>query len=331
MRLYQRFRKRVGSFVFDNTFQFLTAIGRIFLEPWIRGELQVLRDVPYLGSGHQAHRLDIYLPRGHRPDQSYPVVLYIHGGAFRILSKESHWMAGIHFARRGFIVFNINYRLAPQHPFPAPLADVCAAYRWIADHAVRYGGDLDRFVIAGESAGANLTTALTIAACYERHEPWAKTVWNTRLVPRVALPHCGILQVSDPGRFARRRPIPTWVQDRLAEVDEAYLAGSRAGATERELADPLLLFERGLPPDRPLPAYYALVGTHDPLLDDTRRLKAALDRLDALCEVRYYPRQWHGFHLLLGHPIARRSWREQDEFLARHLLPRATGRPLVLT
>ena len=50
-------------------------------------------------------------------------MLYVHGGGFRILSKDTHWIMGLAFARRGFLVFNIGYRLAPKHPFPAAIAD----------------------------------------------------------------------------------------------------------------------------------------------------------------------------------------------------------------
>ena len=50
-----------------------------------------------------------------------PVLMYVHGGAFRSLSKDTHWIMGLAFARRGFVVANVNYRLAPEHRFPAGL------------------------------------------------------------------------------------------------------------------------------------------------------------------------------------------------------------------
>src|SRR5262245_57988665 len=74
-----------------------------------RHGVQVLRDVRY-ADGHGADRLlDVYQPVG-RPGP-LPVVLYVHGGGFRILSKDSHWMMALAFARHGYLVFNINYRL----------------------------------------------------------------------------------------------------------------------------------------------------------------------------------------------------------------------------
>ena len=94
--------------------------------------------VVFLDSGANAdcrpeHLLDIYRSTVHPPP--WPVVLYVHGGGFRILSKDTHWLMGLIFARRGYLVFNINYRLAPRHTFPAALQDAAAAYAWVVRHA----------------------------------------------------------------------------------------------------------------------------------------------------------------------------------------------------
>jgi alpha/beta hydrolase fold len=73
-----------------------------------------------------AHRDDV-VGRAERRHKGppWPIVFYVHGGAFRILSKDTHWVMALSFARRGFVVFNVSYRLAPKHRFPAPLEDVC--------------------------------------------------------------------------------------------------------------------------------------------------------------------------------------------------------------
>src|SRR5690606_5988723 len=122
------------------------------------------------------HRLDVYRPA--HAEGPRPVVLYVHGGGFRILSKETHWLMGLYFARRGYVVFNIGYRLAPKHPFPAALEDSADALGWVVQNAHRYGGDPTRLVLAGESAGANLVTSLTLACCYRREEPYARRVFD---------------------------------------------------------------------------------------------------------------------------------------------------------
>ena len=71
--------------------------------------------------------------------------------------------------------------------------------------------------------------------------------------------------------------------------------------------------------DRPLPPFFAPVGTRDPLLDDTRRLEKALGALDVPCEARYYPGGIHAFHAMVWDPAARRCWRDALAFLDRHM------------
>jgi acetyl esterase len=307
--------------VVDNFFRVISAAGRLHpsAKPG-RHNVEVERDVPYLDDGLAEHQLDVYKPT--TVPGPWPVVLYIHGGGFRILSKDTHWIMGLAYARRGFLVFNISYRLAPRHPFPAAVMDACAAYEWVAKHAPRYGGDLSRLVLAGESAGANLATSLTLATCYQRKEPYARAVWDTGLVPRAVLPACGIFQVSDTERFSRRRRLPSFISDRLTEVTDAYLRAvdhNQPGALD--LADPVVTLERGEAPGRPLPPFFVPVGTRDPLLDDTRRLKSALDRLGVPCEARYYPGEVHAFHALVFRRNARRCWGHAYDFLDRVLAP----------
>lgn len=307
-------RRRASVFVVDNSLRGLAYLGR--LHPRARPHrhrVEVVRDVPYRRSGLPEHTLDIYRPID-RPGP-LPVVLYVHGGGFRILSKDTHWLMGLAFARRGYLVFNINYRLAPRHRYPAGLQDCCAAYAWLCRSAEALGGDLGRLVLAGESAGANLVTALAVAASYRRPEPFAQRVFDTGVRPAAVLAACGMLQASDAERFARRRKLPDWVHTYLLHVSRTYLPPGEQGG----LADPLLVLERAEPPERPLPPFFVPVGTRDPLLDDTRRLKAALDRLGTPCEARYYPGEIHAFHALVWRPAARRCWQDCYAFLDAHL------------
>jgi acetyl esterase len=273
-----------------------------------------LDDVAYTSSSLAAHTLDVYRPRAaHGP---LPVVLYLHGGGFRILSKDSHWMMGLAFARRGFVVFNANYRLAPANPFPAAIEDACHALAWVGAHAREHGGDPDRVVLAGESAGANLVLSLAIATSWPRAEPYARAAYDANVRIRAALPACGLLQVTDSARFARRKRLSAFVRDRLHEVEHAYLPAS--APRERDLADPLVFLERAERAPRPLPPMFAGVGTADPVLDDTRRLKVALDRAGVACETRYYPGELHAFHAVMITPHARAYWRDAFAFLDRH-------------
>ena len=312
-----KLRRAVGSFVVDNFFQGSSRLAR--LHPSSRPEshgVEVVRDVAYGARGAHHHLLDVYLPRAHKEPR--PVVLYVHGGGFRILSKDSHWVMGLAFARRGYVVFVVNYRLAPRHPYPAALEDCADAYAWVAQNAGRYGGDPSRIVFAGESAGANLVTSMTIAASYERPEPFARKIFQVGVVPKATVPACGIFQVSDTERFLRRRPLPPYLFDRLQEVEHSYLDGA-PGSVSLDLADPVCVLERGDAPSRPLPPFFLPCGTKDPLLDDTRRLGKALDGLGVRNEVHIYPGEVHAFHAFVWRPAAKACWRETYRFLDEHV------------
>jgi acetyl esterase len=280
-----------------------------------RHQVEVIRDVPYLDDGLADHRLDIYRPTGHAGPR--PVVMYVHGGGFSLLSKDTHWVMALVYARYGYLVFNISYRLAPRHPFPAALTDTLAAYEWVVASAASMGGDLSRLVVAGESAGANLVTALSLATCYRRPEPWARRAFDLDVTPRVAVPACGIFQVSDAGRFARRRRLPYVVRMTLEDVASCYLRGCDPGAID--LADPLLVLERGEAPARALPAFFLPVGTRDPLLDDTRRMRRALEHLGVPAQAHYYRGEMHAFHALVFRERARDCWADIFAFLEQHL------------
>jgi len=313
--LATRLRRNLGALVIDNTFHGLSRIGR--LHPKLRAEqarIRVVRDIPYRDGGHPAHRLDVHIPEGKGP---WPVVLYVHGGGFRILSKDTHWVMALAFARKGYLVVNIDYRLAPANPFPAAIEDASHALRWVARHAHEYGGDPSRIVLAGESAGANLVTSLAIATSYERPEPFARALFDEGISPKAVVAACGLHEVGNIERF-RKPNVPAWVLDRLVEVRMAYLDPA-SHLVDREggldLANPLLVLERGERPSKPLPPFFASVGTADVLLDDTRRLAKALEALGTRCEARYYPREMHAFQAFVWREQARDCWRHTHDFL----------------
>jgi len=189
--------------------------------------------------------------------------------------------------------------------FPTPLEDVCRAFDWVVKNAERFGGDPSRIVLAGESAGANLVTSLALALAYERPEPFAKLAFATGVVPRAVVPACGVFQVSDLARLKRRKPaMSSFIADRLVEVERAYLGNGRWPCA-LDLADPLLVVERGEKPARPLPPFFLPVGTKDPLLPDTRRLGEALRALGGEAVEKYYPGELHAFHAFVMRGIAR--------------------------
>ncbi len=316
--LSTEFRRKAGSLAIEGLFEGLAKAGQ--MHPRSRPErhqVEVIKDIPYIeDSALAAHRLDVYRSTAHRGP--YPVLFYIHGGGFRILSKETHWLMALLFARRGYLVFNINYRLAPKHPFPAPLSDTCEAFAWVEKNAHRFGGDMDRLVVSGESAGGNLACALTAAMCFERKEAFAQKIFALDRVPKAVVPACGYLDVSSPQRFSKKYRIPKLVNDRIVESARGYLPSLDASPESgNELSSPLLVYERGEAPKRALPPFFIPVGTRDPLKDDTRRLKAALDGLGVSSEDKYYDGGVHAFHAFIWQPQARNCWGDTFDWLGR--------------
>ena len=315
-RKRDRLRRRAGAFLVDNAFRGLSRAGRAvpLSRPGLH-DIEVLRDIPYRDSQDRAHHLDIYRPR--RRTRRLPALLYVHGGGFRILSKETHWLMALMFARRGFVVFTPNYRLAPRHPFPAAHEDAAAAYVFVTERAALFGADPQRLVVAGESAGGNLALSLGLMASHAAEEPYARAVFDTGVVPKAVLPYCGILQVSAPERLYHVAKTE-FVRDRIREVGASYLLTSplRDDVSAR-WADPLCIAETLSATDRPLPPFFITCGTNDPLLDDSRRLKRALDRLGTPAELVEYAGGMHAFFAMLWQHRARVCWRDTFAYLDR--------------
>ncbi len=286
--------------------------GLVLPKPWrqIYG-VRLERDVRY-GPHGERNLLDVYVPEGDGP---FPVALYIHGGAFRILSKDTHWMMALQYAARGFVVFVPNYRLVPNHCFPAAVEDACEAYLFALENAARFGGDPSRRVVSGESAGGNLSLVVALASCSRAQSAFAGRVFDANAVPTAAIPMCGIYEVSNTRRFARRRELAWWIDSVLVGLEESYLANGLG--CDPWLADPLPFLESSQPLARPLPPIFTSIGTRDPLLDDTRRLERALRRRSAYVEAHVYPGELHAFQALFMLRAGRDHWRRAFAFLER--------------
>ncbi len=293
--------------------------------PWLIKSwrsVEVDHNVPYLPTRRRAHLLDIY--RSREATGTLPTILYIHGGAFSMMSKDTHRLMAYVLAAQGYQVFNTNYRLGPVHPYPKPLKDVMAALEWILDNGAKYGADTSRLAIIGESAGANLTAALTYCATHPRLEPFAQAIFERAPEIGCVAPLYGVLDLHDVERFWRdpdkSRRLPAWIKGEIQGTTRSYL-GPRARRTlEFPLASPLRLFERPAPVgSRPLPPFFATVGTADPLLPDTIRLGEALEASGTTCELHVYRGEIHGFNVMLWREAARTQWGALFNFLSRHI------------
>lgn len=271
-----------------------------------RFDTHTVSNVAY--GAHPDQVLDVIVPVGARGP--LPVVMHVHGGAFTMLSKDSHHRIAQAFARRGYLVVNVGYRLAPDYMFPAAPADVAAAYRWVVDHSSEFGGDTSQLVLAGESAGANLVLGLAIAATTRRAELYARRVFETGVAPQAVVSFSGLLQLSDVDRFDGLKGLVATRE--LRRIRAAYLGGTVATP---ELADPLVLLESSPQFHRPFPAVFAPSGTADPLRDDSQRLSLALRRAGVHVDAPLYDGEPHSFHAFMWRENARRAWSDAFDFL----------------
>jgi acetyl esterase/lipase len=123
--------------------------------------MQLIRNVPY--GPEQRHRLDIW--RTSQTPKGAPVIFFIHGGAWTFGDKREQGRPMLHeFVARGWVVVACNYRLAPKNPWPAQIEDVARTLLWIKKNIASYGGDPDRLVVAGGSAGGHLAALLALSS-----------------------------------------------------------------------------------------------------------------------------------------------------------------------
>ena len=122
------------------------------------GGVLAIRDQPYVAKGHERQKLDLYY---HADKTPRPLVIWIHGGAWRSGSKDR--TRALRLLENGFNVASINYRLSQHAVFPAQIKDCKAAVRWLRSHAVEYGLDPAHFGAWGSSAGGHLVALLGVS------------------------------------------------------------------------------------------------------------------------------------------------------------------------
>ncbi len=110
-------------------------------------------DIPY--GPESAHTLDIYRPKG---SGALPLIISVHGGGYVYGDTKLYQFYCMDLALRGFAVLSFNYRLAPEHIFPAPLQDMSLVMDWVEENAPRYGLDTGNIFMLGDSAGAQLAS-----------------------------------------------------------------------------------------------------------------------------------------------------------------------------
>jgi acetyl esterase/lipase len=119
------------------------------------------RDLAYGAEARQ--RLDVYRPTDAR---MAPVMMFWYGGSWQHGAKDYYGFVGEALARQGFVAIVPDYRLAPDHPFPAFVEDAASAVRWARDHATEFGGDPNRIYVSGHSAGGHNALMLALDPRY---------------------------------------------------------------------------------------------------------------------------------------------------------------------
>ena len=119
-----------------------------------------LRDLPYVPNAAPRQRLDIYLPASAQAGAPRPLIVWIHGGAWRIGTKDDCPAARL--VSLGYAAASIEYRFSQDAPFPAQIEDCKAAIRWLRAHSREYGIDPSRIGVWGASAGGHLVALLGV-------------------------------------------------------------------------------------------------------------------------------------------------------------------------
>lgn len=274
---------------------------------------RLIQNYPYIEDGKRSHLLDVWLPAPFQGKS--PVVFYVHGGGFTFGSKDTHRIVGKILADRGYLTFMINYRLAPKYPYPASIEDACHALCWVWDHLEHFGGDPERFVIAGESAGGNLAAMLAVINSYKRPELFAQEVWARRIPLKACIPFCGWHDPGAPDRY-KDHPVLRRFEPILKSFTTAVLGRNwRETRDKAPLITPLPFLENE--PDRPLPPFLIPIGTRDPLLGDSRLLKKALDGRGVRADLKEHRGATHAHHILpIPYSLMRECWKDVFRFLA---------------
>jgi acetyl esterase len=218
----------------------------------------------------------VYSPEGRVPQ---PILVYFHGGGFVIGSLHSHDpICRVLASRIPAIVVAVDYRLAPEHPFPAAAEDAYAATRWVAEHAREIGGDPGRIAVGGDSAGGNLSAVVSLLA-RERGGP--SLAHQLLIYPVTDFSFETRSHMDNAEGYFLTRPLMDW-----------FLGHYFSGPTPR--TDPRFAVLRA-PDLRGLPPATVVTAEFDPLRDEGESYAARLRAAGVPVELTRVDGMIHGF------------------------------------
>ena len=245
----------------------------------------------------------IYTPKA-GGDALRPAVFEIHGGGFLLGSIDmmDPWCQNV-AARLGAVVVSVEYRLAPEDPFPAGLEDCYAALCWTADQAAAIGIDAERIAIAGQSAGGGLAAATALLA---RDRGGPQLCFQLLEIPELddRLDTPSMRAFTDTPLWNRPNAIVSWryyLADALGGDVSIYAAPARA----EDLS--------GLPPA------YVSTMEYDPLRDEGIRYAMRLLEHGVSVELHSFPGTFHGSAMMANAEVSKRSSIEMTNALRRGL------------
>ena len=212
-----------------------------------------------------------------------PVVVFYHGGGWCIGDLDTHdHVARAHAVGTEAIVVSVDYRLAPEHPYPQGVEDAWAALRWVGEHAAELGGDPARIAVAGDSAGGNLSA---VVAQLARDNAGPSLVFQLLWYPVTSG------DTSAPS-FTENADAPLL----NSEVTSAFLAWY---VPDMDFSDPASLPTKLAPVNADslggLPPAYIGTAEHDPLRDDGARYAELLTAAGVPVTLSNEPTMIHGF------------------------------------